>query len=684
MKIKYLLFFSCLIAFLSGSAQSYNLQQGIDALKLSDYDKALDYLSRELKDNPKEALAYFYRASVYNKKDQDGSALSDINHAISYSHSKDKKWLPDAYLLRGNIYLKIQSYAKTFQDFKSALKIAPDNVDLYIGRAQIYFDLNQYQNAEADYREILKLDEGDVRAWDGLGRNLYFTDQFAESEDVLNRLIKLSPDYSVAFYHRSMVYNKLKKYDEAINDICNCIALDNTNKDARDFFLSIAGKNYPLAISNVNKQIRLHPGREIWYILRGKLFDEKENFRAAISDYSKAIELTDLEYKSNVLTYRADSYSNVGMYDEAIADLSESISLDSLEAFTYANRGDVQRLKANYKGAIADFTKASEIDPCQAWFYYRRGWTYEIMREFENAINDYNVAITINKDYAYTYLHRGRLYEQQFKNPQKAQKDYNTILELDTSVNSQGNCRQYALFHLGKIEESKDWMNKILLKYPTKGNYYEATCIYAAMQAPTKAIEYLGLAFKNGYVNFNHLAADDDMDNIRQLPEYEKLVKDWKTIHEDAISADEKILVPKTKIKLEKISFPMKPKGSGLYEIPCKINDLTLKMIFDTGASNIFVSQTEVQFMLKNGFLDADDVLGSQKFRDANGDIESGTKIIFRKVDIGGIVLKNVNATVVNNKNAPLLFGQSALSKYGKIEIDNDNKLISITMNIKK
>ena len=96
MKIKHLLFFSCLFAFLSGSAQSYNLQQGIDALKLSDYDKALDYLSRELKDNPKEALAYFYRASVYNKKDQDASALSDINHAISFSHSKDKKWLPDA------------------------------------------------------------------------------------------------------------------------------------------------------------------------------------------------------------------------------------------------------------------------------------------------------------------------------------------------------------------------------------------------------------------------------------------------------------------------------------------------------------------------------------------------------------------------------------------------------------
>jgi aspartyl protease family protein len=64
----------------------------------------------------------------------------------------------------------------------------------------------------------------------------------------------------------------------------------------------------------------------------------------------------------------------------------------------------------------------------------------------------------------------------------------------------------------------------------------------------------------------------------------------------------------------------------------------------------------------------------------ANGDIEVGTTIIFRKVDFGGLVLKNVKATVIENKNAPLLFGQSALSKYGKITIDNEKKIITISV----
>jgi predicted aspartyl protease len=41
--------------------------------------------------------------------------------------------------------------------------------------------------------------------------------------------------------------------------------------------------------------------------------------------------------------------------------------------------------------------------------------------------------------------------------------------------------------------------------------------------------------------------------------------------------------------------------------------------------------------------------------------------------------LENVRASVVRNQKAPLLLGQSVLSRLGKIEIDNSNHLIKIT-----
>lgn len=82
---------------------------------------------------------------------------------------------------------------------------------------------------------------------------------------------------------------------------------------------------------------------------------------------------------------------------------------------------------------------------------------------------------------------------------------------------------------------------------------------------------------------------------------------------------------------------------------------------------------------MKNGYLDKKDVVGSHSFQDANGNVFEGTIINIRQVDFGELKLENVRAFVVRNQKAPLLLGQSVLSRLGKIEIDNSNHLIKIT-----
>jgi len=242
-----------------------------------------------------------------------------------------------------------------------------------------------------------------------------------------------------------------------------------------------------------------------------------------------------------------------------------------------------------------------------------------------------------------------------------------------------GNCRQYALFHLGRNEEAIAWVNKIIEQNPSDGNYYDAACLYSLMNKSKEAIQSMQLAFENGYRDFKHLSLDDDLDNIRNLDEFKKLIQEWKINFDESQKKEvnEKHVVTENKVKT--VTIPMTPKGSGIYEVSCKVNDLRLNFIFDTGASDISISQTEALFMLKNGYLNSSDIGSNQRYMDANGDIEIGTKIILRQVEFGGLVLKNVSASVVNNKTAPLLFGQSALSKYGKIIIDNQKNTISIS-----
>ena len=90
------------------------------------------------------------------------------------------------------------------------------------------------------------------------------------------------------------------------------------------------------------------------------------------------------------------------------------------------------------------------------------------------------------------------------------------------------------------------------------------------------------------------------------------------------------------------------------------------------------MSMVEANFMLKNDYIKPSDVIGTQRYMDANGDVTEGTVLNLRNVSFGGLELDNVRATVVRNQKAPLLLGQSVLGRLGRIEIDNTNQRIKI------
>jgi aspartyl protease family protein len=127
-------------------------------------------------------------------------------------------------------------------------------------------------------------------------------------------------------------------------------------------------------------------------------------------------------------------------------------------------------------------------------------------------------------------------------------------------------------------------------------------------------------------------------------------------------NGSQKILNGKAVVKMNK--------KNGVYEVPIEINSSKMFFIFDTGASDITISLTEAIFLYKQGTLTDDDFLGTQQFQIADGSISEGTIINLKTVKIGNKTLSNVQASIVHNMDAPLLFGQSALAQFGKVTID--------------
>lgn len=200
---------------------------------------------------------------------------------------------------------------------------------------------------------------------------------------------------------------------------------------------------------------------------------------------------------------------------------------------------------------------------------------------------------------------------------------------------------------------------------------------------------YLALKVSNGNVNEIYMANKENVDKLNKRKKYEEELWAKQNFKPSTSTTSAKKETTSTPNKSDNTTsspnesystkvIQMRKMPGGTFEIPCKVNGLPLKFIFDTGASDVSISLTEALFMLKNDYLSEGDIMGTQYYSIANGEIAEGTTIRIRKLEFGGLTLYNVDASIVHELEAPLLLGQSAISRLGKIQIDPANSTLTI------
>lgn len=231
----------------------------------------------------------------------------------------------------------------------------------------------------------------------------------------------------------------------------------------------------------------------------------------------------------------------------------------------------------------------------------------------------------------------------------------------------------YAYLFIASIQQSNENYGEAFSAIENAGVYYDAACLYSLMGEIDASISYLETSLLKGYRNIHHIMTDDDLANIRGEKRYQELIKvsSVEINGVDNIENDFECLE-----RVTEVSFT---RSGGVTKVKCEINGLPLHFVFDTGASDVSLSRVEATFMFKNNYISPEDIIGKDRYIDANGDISIGTVINLRKVSFAGLEIENVRASVVDNTNAPLLLGQSVLSRLGKVEIDYEKNVLRIT-----
>lgn len=664
--------FCCSIAFAQNIKRpdSYNYSRGVEAIQNNNAEEALEYLNKELEENPDNGYALAWIAVVRNYQEEYGRALTAADLAIKHIPRKDKEYKAFAYIVRAEVYVGLGENEKALADFTSAVKETPDDANVYEKRADLYYYMEKYDLADKDYQKIISIDPGNVMGYMGIGRNANAEKRYEDAIEQFSYVTKLASDYSSGYSFRAESLIGLKKYDEAIDDIIHALDIDYDNKA---FYLmqDVADSAMVPLVAKLKIQSTKNPNNDYWLYCLGAVYENKGAYKKAITYY------TDCQKKnpSSVTSCRiSNCYSEIGDYASALQHIDNAIALDSTDYDNVMAKADILYESGEAKAAILELSKYVAHYPEYYGGYYRRGWYKDNSSDVDGAIEDYTMAIVLQPDYAYAYLGRGDMYA--LKGDKKsAEADYKKVIELDT-IPGNSSCTQYAYLELGQKEKAVEFMNNVIEKDPDDaGNYYDAACLHSRMGELDKSIEFLQTALEKGFRRFSHLEMDDDLDAIRELPKYKELIRHYKSIFETEI---EDKMQATSVYEEQTVEIPFS-KEDGVCKVKCTINNLPLYFVFDTGASDVSLSSVEATFMMKNGYLKSSDVIGKQNYMMANGEISAGTVINLRNVNFGGLDLDNIRSSVVHNQTAPLLLGQSILGRLGSIEIDNAKRVLRIT-----
>ena len=429
----------------------FKVEEDIERLEASIFDRALEYLGRDL--------------SLL-----DSANLEAQLHIMEGNYEAAEQTLP-------NIYELIAMYEGLKNLHKASIQTEYNTFETYITAftATLQFD-------SAAHYAMMKADryENDIQAQFAAGS---FLKDFACNYDLAlkyyNRALHIaeanndSIDVAASYKNIGSVYVVIDKHDKALEYFNKALTI------------------YEAIFSEEHLNVAM------LYNIIGMCYSTKGDYNKALKYYSKAITVLktkfDKEY-SNIIIFHnimGDTYYNQNKYNEAIDCYNKALMIQKAKlgeehldvATSYNNIGRVYHDKKNYDKALEYFNKALTIYKAifgeehldVAISYNNIGSIYNNQGEYNKALEYYNKALTIQEPLlgkyhvrlASTYISIGNTYKTMGKHD-KAVICFDKALNILSLIDKEDLARifityvQLAICYeaMGEITKAKEYRKK--------------------------------------------------------------------------------------------------------------------------------------------------------------------------------------------------------------------------------
>lgn len=382
------------VLFLTISAVSFS-QENIDYLLLNrEYDKALQQIELQIKNQPKAEL-FFKKGLVYNQLQKYRKAIDAFSSAkkMSPENSEILEELADAHSLLGNYYDARGNYEK-------AVGTDSTNLQLLGKLGRNYINLKNYKKGYQVFDKIFQVDSTNVYWNKQFAYCAYQTHKKKEAIHLYEKVLDLNPrDYS-SYFNLLKLYATGRDNEKIVTLIES--GLQEFPNDP-EFYLEKA--NFQFSLSNYELAM---PEFENYYQTGGDSI-YKINRNYAISCYfagneHKSLRVLRSLYRINpndsfVLFYRSLCNKQLAKYEEAEKYMEGAIDMSypTYLSEMYHHLGQILGQQRKFEESIEALKKAYELNP----------ESHEVLFEIATTYEEFNSNKTLALNYYRIYLKEG-------------------------------------------------------------------------------------------------------------------------------------------------------------------------------------------------------------------------------------------------------------------------------------
>lgn len=281
---------------------------------------SLEWLNKQLVENPNDADLYFKRAEYRMSNGLPSEASADIDRALlldsnqadyyllkagiefnkkEYQASKDwllkgKKNVPDAVDIRMklvDLYMLVENYEKAFDEINGVLEIDPFYAQAYFAKGLVYKFMEDYKNAVSSFHTAVEQDNDYYQAWMQLGV-MYGSVQDERAIDYYNNALRIDSTREEGWYNRAYLYQQLGDYENALSDYDGLLRQNpsyyNAHYNKGYIYLEYLN-DYPQALIEFNAVLGINPMNYQALYNRGLTYERMGNYSEAATDYKQVL-----------------------------------------------------------------------------------------------------------------------------------------------------------------------------------------------------------------------------------------------------------------------------------------------------------------------------------------------------------------------------------------------------------